>query len=289
MSGAGIRTMLSRLEVLNQELGPDANVEEDNSGLDEFERSKKRCALLVAKTRQAIADRNDVRSSGPRDAHAVKLSHEARQALQQLQSEAKVLSSIQAREVKKASNKSFFQESSKLSTDEMRQRNDTLDLILEHVRECESFEKGATRSSTSRSGTRASDEGSRTALLAQPRMQYSSPLQTDLDVIDPEVQSQLQQIRERDQQMDQSLDYIYRGVAKLKGIAVDMNEEIKTQAVMVDELDDKISSTHAALNNLNVKLKETIEQAGGAQRILVNAILLIILVAVGLYLFETFK
>jgi len=57
---------------------------------------------------------------------------------------------------------------------------------------------------------------------------------------DPEAQQGLLTISAGDRKMDQSLDAIIDGLGRLKGVALDMNEEVKLQSVMIDEIIAKV-------------------------------------------------
>mmetsp|Transcript_9429 Transcript_9429/g.27064 ORF Transcript_9429/g.27064 Transcript_9429/m.27064 type:complete len:96 (-) Transcript_9429:487-774(-) len=56
------------------------------------------------------------------------------------------------------------------------------------------------------------------------------------------MQQSLLSMAARDQKMDQSLDAIIQGLGRLKGIAIDMHEEVRLQSVMIDEITAKVFS-----------------------------------------------
>ena len=116
-------------------------------------------------------------------------------------------------------------------------------------------------------------------------MSYDS----ELAPIDPEVQAGLLQIEKQDALMDQSLDQIMGGVRKLKAIALDISSEVKTQEVMLGEIDNKLETTGNKLGAINVKLKKALDEVGGAARIILNVILLVLAIALGVYAYESFK
>jgi hypothetical protein len=60
-------------------------------------------------------------------------------------------------------------------------------------------------------------------------------------------------------------------------------QEVRVQNVMVEEITAKVEATSAQIQNVNVRLKEALDKAGGASRIIVNVVLLLILLAVGGY------
>jgi hypothetical protein len=98
----------------------------------------------------------------------------------------------------------------------------------------------------------------------------------------------LQQLKRNDQQLDQQLEQISKGLTRLKGIAVDQSNEIKLQGVMIDQISDNMDKATGHLNDVNLKLKETLQKAGGATNIIVKMILLILLLGVAAYLYKMF-
>uniref|UniRef100_A0A453D206 t-SNARE coiled-coil homology domain-containing protein n=5 Tax=Triticinae TaxID=1648030 RepID=A0A453D206_AEGTS len=53
---------------------------------------------------------------------------------------------------------------------------------------------------------------------------------------------------------DEGLDVIGEGLATLKNMASDMNEELDRQVPLMDEMDDKVDRANADLKNTNVRL-----------------------------------
>mmetsp|Transcript_19551 Transcript_19551/g.46678 ORF Transcript_19551/g.46678 Transcript_19551/m.46678 type:complete len:104 (-) Transcript_19551:31-342(-) len=96
-------------------------------------------------------------------------------------------------------------------------------------------------------------------------------------------------MRQRDDEIDRGLDAISRGVGVLKNMAVDMREEVQVQNMMVDEIQEQVEKNTERIGLLNAKLKKTLDSAGGASRIILNLILLILLLAIAAYCYDTFK
>ena len=49
------------------------------------------------------------------------------------------------------------------------------------------------------------------------------------------------------------------------GIAMDQQQELHVQAAMVEELDQEMDKANAQLTNVNHKMKDVLDQAGGGQ------------------------
>mmetsp|Transcript_46324 Transcript_46324/g.145335 ORF Transcript_46324/g.145335 Transcript_46324/m.145335 type:complete len:92 (-) Transcript_46324:143-418(-) len=80
----------------------------------------------------------------------------------------------------------------------------------------------------------------------------------------------------------------FQGMVRLKGIAVDQSNEVKLQSVMIDQISDNMDKATEHLNDVNMKLKDTLARAGGATNILVKVILLILLLSIGAYMYKAF-
>jgi t-SNARE complex subunit (syntaxin) len=111
---------------------------------------------------------------------------------------------------------------------------------------------------------------------------------TDLAAIDPDVEVGLTQLKRNDEMLDQQLDLISKGMTRLKGIANDQSNEVKLQSVMIDQISDNMDKATDHLNDVNVKLKDTLQKAGGATNVIVKLILLILLCAIGAYIYKMF-
>ncbi|KAF6995050.1 hypothetical protein CFC21_011625 [Triticum aestivum] len=69
-----------------------------------------------------------------------------------------------------------------------------------------------------------------------------------------------QEYEMRRMKQDEGLDVIGEGLATLKNMSSDMNEELDRQVPLMDEMDDKVDRANADLKNTNVRLKQTILQ-----------------------------
>ena len=58
---------------------------------------------------------------------------------------------------------------------------------------------------------------------------------------------------------------------------------------MLGEIDNKLETTGNKLGAINVKLKKALDEVGGAARIILNVILLVLAIALGVYAYESFK
>lgn len=83
--------------------------------------------------------------------------------------------------------------------------------------------------------------------------------QNDIQVDEPQVEKQLQEIRKRDNELDGDLDIISKGAKRLKVIAQDLQSEIKVQTEMVDMTNEKVDATTKHITgkmNQSIKLNQ---------------------------------
>ena len=73
------------------------------------------------------------------------------------------------------------------------------------------------------------------------------------------------------------LDLIKQGVQQLNAIGTDINEELDKQAVMLDEVEQKMDKVTEKLENRNEQIKKLLDSTGGATRWCPVMILCIIL------------
>mmetsp|Transcript_31797 Transcript_31797/g.84905 ORF Transcript_31797/g.84905 Transcript_31797/m.84905 type:complete len:166 (-) Transcript_31797:179-676(-) len=163
-----------------------------------------------------------------------------------------------------------------------------VELVGKHIVECENLEKRRYQSRVGgRGGTAALTAGA-TRTGAGGEIRRNIEAGDTLADIDPEIGEGLQQLKRNDQQLDAQLEQISKGLTRLKGIAQDQSNEIKLQSVMIDQISDNMDKATGHLNDVNHKLKETLDKAGGATNIIIKMILLILLLGVAAYLYKMF-
>merc|ERR1712216_179090 len=203
---------------------------------------KKKIAKDVATVRQEIKERDELLEKQPGTKQTVEMSANIRRKLKEINIDAHKLST----EHRQAVNRKKIKNS-----DEIEKRNEVVDLVFQHVEECELLEK--------KRYTDKADRGNLFAVQRAPAAR-ATPTQTELADIDEEVAEGLQQLKDKDQEIDKDLDEISAGVTQLKNIAMDMQDEVKMQAVMVDEITNKVDHAHAHIKNINKKMKQTISK-----------------------------
>lgn len=75
-------------------------------------------------------------------------------------------------------------------------------------------------------------------------------------------QVQLQQIQDRDAEFDQDLDQLGEGIQDLHDLALQQGEEVQRQNAMLNKTTQRVEQTYDHMENVNTKMKETLEEVG---------------------------
>mmetsp|Transcript_18273 Transcript_18273/g.28414 ORF Transcript_18273/g.28414 Transcript_18273/m.28414 type:complete len:234 (+) Transcript_18273:60-761(+) len=229
-----------------------------------------------------ITERDDLleASSGSGGRQSVQLSAKIRETIKAANETHKAMQTQLSQEERDINNKG---DKALLGKDEVEDHVAVVDLTGRHIAECESLEK---RRYQTRTGNRQGLMAGRGAGGAQMSEIKRSAQSTDLEDIDPEIGEGLTQIRRNDQVLDQELEVVSEGLVRLKGIAVDQQNELKLQEVMIEQIDENMDNATGQMQHVNHKMKDVLQQAGGATTILIKICLLILLVAVFSYLYR---
>jgi len=93
-------------------------------------------------------------------------------------------------------------------------------------------------------------------------------------------QVQLQQIRDRDAEFDQDLDELGEGIQDLHELAMMQGEEVKRQNAMLNNTTNRIDNAYEHMENVNAKMKDTLNEVGrSSDKLCVD--IMCILLAVG--------
>jgi t-SNARE complex subunit (syntaxin) len=93
-------------------------------------------------------------------------------------------------------------------------------------------------------------------------------------------QSQMQMLEERDTDFDKQLDEIEEGIQDLAANAVMQGEEVKRQAVMLGNVNNKMNRGNERVLNVNAKMTDTLERVGRARDKLCVDIMCVVLMIV---------
>jgi syntaxin of plants SYP7 len=304
-----LNILVARLAALDKAVGPSGSAESadnDDPELDEFGRLKKKIAKDIAEVRKNIQDRDELfaKQGGGGTTATVTMSAKIRQQLAAVKAEAAKMQQLQKEHEQRMERRGTGDKKGMLKAnqelEEIRSRGDVVDNVFKHVEECEALEK--------KRYSRPDSKDDRASLMVSSgRSSIKAPknaTETSLAPIDEDAAAGLAMLQKQDQQLDETLTTIGLGVQRLGKIAIDMQEEVKTQSVMISEIDEKVEKATTHLQGLNVKVKDALEkvrfeiilfnpyslwhqilistlsQAGGLGRMLCVILLLIITISI---------
>jgi len=266
--------VISRLEFISskcQDPKERKKKDKEEAELDDFTRLKKQIAQQVKETRKEIEERNKLLGETSNTVATAKQSQAIRTRIREIESNTETLIQLQEKQQKKLDKK---KEKGKASEDDIREmdyRNQIVDLCAKHIAECKHLEKqGFSNNNAFFDGYTKGDENVVTSL--------------------PDIEdADFQLLRQNDAKIDMKLDQVGQGVEVLRNMAMEMGREIELQGVMINELDGKVDETNAQLNNLNRRLKKTLEKVRKGDRFCIDIILVIVLLALVGYIYNTVK
>ena len=102
--------------------------------------------------------------------------------------------------------------------------------------------------------------------------------------------SQIQALRDRDQKFDLEISEIGKGILDLQDYALEQNEEVKRQNLMLDSLSAKIDNVHEHVENVNGKMKSTLEKVGRkGDKLCVDIICLVLSIGFAAVIYSIYK
>jgi t-SNARE complex subunit (syntaxin) len=85
------------------------------------------------------------------------------------------------------------------------------------------------------------------------------------------------------------IEQIGEGVQELGQLARGLNEELEQQSLMIDGLEERIDTTQAHAESVNMKMKKTLQKVGrSGDKCMMDMICLIILLGIGGVLYNMF-
>lgn len=102
--------------------------------------------------------------------------------------------------------------------------------------------------------------------------------------------AQVQQLKVRDQDFDLQISEIGKGILDLQDYALEQNEEVKRQNLMLDSLAGKIDNVHDHVTNVNSKMKTTLDAVGRkGDKLCVDIICLVLAIGFAAVIYSIYK
>jgi len=244
--------------------------EKAEKDMDEFTKLKKNISRDIKEVRKRIEERNELLGKVDNNTTTVKLSSEIRNKLKQIQADATSLQSIQQEELSKLEKKKAKgKEIDPKLESEAKYREEIVDLAFKHIEECKQLEKQGYKANTGLSGYDDKE-------LAKPTI-------TELPDIDDEG---FQKLRKNEAVLNEKLELVEQGVGVLRDMATQYTKEIEMQEILIAEGEKQVDKTQAQLDNLNLRLKNTLEKVRSCDRFVLDIILVIIILGIVAYVYK---
>jgi predicted nucleic acid-binding Zn-ribbon protein len=244
--------------------------QKEEKEMDEFTRLKKQISRDIKDVRKRIEERNELLGKMDNNTTTVRMSSDIRNRLKNIQKDAEELQQLQQQqaaklEKKKASGKEIDPAFEK----EVSARAELVELAFKHIEECKQLEKSGYKNSN----LSGYDDG----------RDLPKPTITSLPDIDDEG---FQTLKKQDQVIDEKLELVGQGVNILKDMAHNYTREIEMQEVLIREAEKQVDKTQIQLDNLNKRLKNTLNKVRSCDRFVLDFILLVIVLAIAGYIYK---
>lgn len=247
--------------------------EETEKNLDNFTKMKRRLAAEMRDLRKAIDERNQLlgKKKGDR-AQVAKDSAAIRKRIKKLEDEAKDLQALQEKRGRKLAKTADKDEKDKA---QLEKEQLVVKLTYDHIKDLKKSEAYGTTS-------RDDDDNLFTEGIDQDEIDRGQAWVSGIpDIDDP----QFVQLRLNDDEIEAGLDEVLQGVRVLKGIAVDINGELKRQDPEIEQLNVRVDKTRATLETLNTQLSKTLKKVRSPKNCCCDCILVMCLLGVAAAMF----
>ncbi|KAJ3043709.1 hypothetical protein HDV00_004482 [Rhizophlyctis rosea] len=275
---ASMRDAMRRLQIIYEACAPEAQEQKEaEKTMDEFTRLKKKVHVDTKTVRKDLKEREQMLSLGGTTTDSAEKSYRIRIAIRQLKEDYMRMSEIVQKETRKAAKRPPKDPA------QLKDRQEVLQLCQQHIEELENLEKRKFNEAYT---------ADRVDLLGGARGQVSygvgkgrgggeeaSDPFTHSELPDIDVEDDLRKIADRNAEIDKDLDAIGIGVTHLKNIATEMGEELDRQNVALDDIEAGVDKALDHVDNLNIKMKKTLDGMMKGDRFMVNCILMCILLA----------
>jgi len=275
-----INALMKEIEIIEIECNGKKGRSNENGALDTFQIAKLDLNEKIGHLKQDIKTRKGIEERLGTNADSIKLKNKIKTDLADS-------TALQAKmEDAYTENMRDFQNGqSELTSDQLSQRKELLELMKQDLE--------YTQNEFSPNANKGSVGGGGFQLAQQAREKRKKKRDQGLMAAEPQPltakqQAFIQESIERDQVLDEKLDIIKQGVMQLNAIGSDINQELDKQAVMLEEVEQKMDAVTDKLENRNEQIKKLLETSGGATRWCPVLILCVILMACIGYIYNAF-
>eukprot|EP01004_Peranema_trichophorum_P006702 NODE_5515_length_1004_cov_106.558456_g4942_i0.p1 GENE.NODE_5515_length_1004_cov_106.558456_g4942_i0~~NODE_5515_length_1004_cov_106.558456_g4942_i0.p1 ORF type:complete len:290 (+),score=57.11 NODE_5515_length_1004_cov_106.558456_g4942_i0:57-872(+) len=208
----------------------------DTSKMSEYEKGQYECAQAMKDIRETMAKVEEYTKTGP-PASRIKASNEVRTQMATLKKKHQGLKEIARKEGKQKE----------------------YEVLTHHFKKTEEFKNRISAATTKAHDDDDDDpKGSpKLSSLGGDTSNLGTPMISIMD--DEEFQVFFTLVKERDKMMDQSLDRLSQGLQRLHQSGTAIQDELKIQDKILDEIDHKVDKVQQELDTLNHRMKKVTE------------------------------
>lgn len=231
-------------------------------------------AVMIGKLREirtVMTEQQEAKSGGAANPkQTIEQDTKVRKLLRELNEDFQELETLYNNEAKKRR--------SKFSPEELRTREEVVIALQQEIEQVRAAQRGGYIQGYNIKPAISSMEDSELFRPASGGSGGGGGPQRQQEQITADQQMQLQQLKERDDQINEGVEKISRGVDVLQEIALQQQEEVKKQNVMLEGLATHMDNVHDHVNNVNQKMKTTLDEvARSGDKFCVDALCILLL------------
>jgi len=270
-----VKGLIRDLEKIEHECIPSAAGGGDNKGesssTDPFQMLKKTLTLNLKELQDGVKEYEELREQG-RSKKVIELKSNNTRLLEQCKEEFNELKKLYDKETRKRK-KAYNDE-------ELEGMKQYVDLFSETIKELDDLHNNRKKETTPNYARKMIEERKKQREKLDEKFDAPAKEVVLSDGTKAFIQRKEDFIRDNDQKLDQ----IYDGVVGLKNIAADINQELKVQDVMLNDLENNIDRVTDKYKASNKRIKKLIEASGGTSRWCVLLILFPVLLGLFAYM-----
>lgn len=277
---SGIQTEVGVAKSEGKEAEAVSSASAPRSGGDRFLDLKGMMITKLKEIKQIMQDQQEQRASGgaSNPKQQIEQDSKVRKILRELNEDLQELEQLYNSEARKRR--------SKYTKEELQLREEVVRLLSQEIEQVRAAQRGGYIQGYDIKPAVVAMEDHE---LFQPKADDGGPgsVQRQQEKITAEQQVQLQQLKERDDQINEGVEKISKGVDVLKELADQQNEEVKKHNVMLDDLGQRMDSVHEHVTNVNQKMKNTLDEvARSGDKFCMDALCILLLLGLIAVLYQ---
>eukprot|EP01122_Echinamoeba_exundans_P002310 TRINITY_DN1225_c0_g1_i2.p1 TRINITY_DN1225_c0_g1~~TRINITY_DN1225_c0_g1_i2.p1 ORF type:complete len:281 (+),score=90.71 TRINITY_DN1225_c0_g1_i2:79-921(+) len=249
---ASIDIMLRKLAYIHtvcDDARKEKQAEEADKKVDNFTRQKKKIARDIREVKLMIEDRDAMVAESGSRADQAKMSFSIRNRMKQIKQDIEILKKIQVKTAEKYKDKKLKDEvQAKLD-----RQKEIVDIAFGNMKKVENLERfGQAENPQAELFSGGVDEDGNEIDNGDGQVLIGEI--PDLDDVD------FRDLRQKDQELDQGLSDILENLKIVKGLALEMGEELNKQDEMLDKLEKNVEKTYFNLASMNKRLTELLKK-----------------------------